>query len=186
MQTHRQTSKKSRKLGTPIKAYHKTHTACYEPANYSSGLNSYLYYFGGSLLQIQYNILQNLGLFIKIPKPQSPYRSPYGSPFKEPFKGTLILIVKAPILSPWELRQLFPQALLAVGKLASRSIGEFPTIRGILFWGPYKKDPTIQGTKLGSPIFRNFHTSDSGLLPQTLFTLNPQPSLHQTQTPLNP
>ena len=29
---------------------------------------------------------------------------------------------------------------------------EFPKIRGTSFWGPYSKDPTIQGTILGSPI----------------------------------
>ena len=28
---------------------------------------------------------------------------------------------------------------------------------GTLFWGPYNKDPTIQGTILGSPIFGNSH-----------------------------
>ena len=27
--------------------------------------------------------------------------------------------------------------------------------RGTLFWGPYSKDPTIQGAILGSPIFGN-------------------------------
>ena len=27
---------------------------------------------------------------------------------------------------------------------------EFPKIWGTLFWGPYNKDPTIQGTVLGS------------------------------------
>ena len=26
---------------------------------------------------------------------------------------------------------------------------------GTLFWGPYNKDPTIQGTILGPPIFGN-------------------------------
>ena len=26
---------------------------------------------------------------------------------------------------------------------------------GTLFWGPYNKDPTVQGTGLGSPIFGN-------------------------------
>ena len=31
-------------------------------------------------------------------------------------------------------------------------IWEFP-----LFWGPYNKDPTIQGTRLGSPILGNSH-----------------------------
>ena len=31
-------------------------------------------------------------------------------------------------------------------------IWEFPKIRGTLFWGPYNKDPTIQGTILG-PLF---------------------------------
>ena len=28
---------------------------------------------------------------------------------------------------------------------------------GALFWGPYNKDPTIEGTILGSPIFGNPH-----------------------------
>ena len=32
---------------------------------------------------------------------------------------------------------------------------ELPKIRGTLFWGPYKKDPTIQSTILGSTIFVN-------------------------------
>ena len=32
---------------------------------------------------------------------------------------------------------------------------EFPKIGGTLFWGPYNKDPTIHGPKLGSPIFGN-------------------------------
>ena len=32
---------------------------------------------------------------------------------------------------------------------------EFPKIRDTLFWGPYNKDPTIEGTILGSPIFGN-------------------------------
>ena len=36
-------------------------------------------------------------------------------------------------------------------------IWEFPKIWGTLFWGPYDKDPTIQGTILGSPIFGNSH-----------------------------
>ena len=30
-------------------------------------------------------------------------------------------------------------------------------IRDTLFWGPDNKDPTIQGTILGSPIFGNSH-----------------------------
>ena len=34
---------------------------------------------------------------------------------------------------------------------------EFPKIRGTLFRGPYNKDPTIEGTILGSPIFGNSH-----------------------------
>ena len=29
---------------------------------------------------------------------------------------------------------------------------EFPKIKGTLFWGPYNKDHTIWGTRLGSPI----------------------------------
>ena len=33
------------------------------------------------------------------------------------------------------------------------TIWEFPSFRGTLFWGPYNKDPTTQGSKLGSPIF---------------------------------
>ena len=32
---------------------------------------------------------------------------------------------------------------------------EFPNIGGTLFWCPYDKGPTIQGTMLGSPIFGN-------------------------------
>ena len=31
-------------------------------------------------------------------------------------------------------------------------IWEFSKIRGTLSWGPYNKDPTIEGTKLGSPM----------------------------------
>ena len=34
---------------------------------------------------------------------------------------------------------------------------ELPKIRGTLFWGPYTKDPTIQGTIVGSSIFGNSH-----------------------------
>ena len=30
-----------------------------------------------------------------------------------------------------------------------------------LFWGPYNKDPTIQGTILGSPIFGNSQVGGS-------------------------
>ena len=30
---------------------------------------------------------------------------------------------------------------------------EFPKIRGALFWGPYNKDQTIEGTIVGSPPF---------------------------------
>ena len=37
---------------------------------------------------------------------------------------------------------------------------------GALFWDPYKKDPAIWGTILGSPIFRNPHSS-----PFTMFML---------------
>ena len=33
----------------------------------------------------------------------------------------------------------------------------FRELRGTLFWGPYNKDPTFQGTILGSPIFGNSH-----------------------------
>ena len=41
---------------------------------------------------------------------------------------------------------------------------EFPKIRGALFWAPYKKDPTIQGTILGSPVFRNSHIIEQNLI----------------------
>ena len=34
-------------------------------------------------------------------------------------------------------------------------IWDFPKFGGTLFWGPYNKDPTIQGTTLGSPNFGN-------------------------------
>ena len=33
----------------------------------------------------------------------------------------------------------------------------FPKIRGTLFGGHENKDPTIAGTKFGSPIFENSH-----------------------------
>ena len=36
---------------------------------------------------------------------------------------------------------------------------EFPKIRGPLFWGPYNKDPTIEGTILGSPYFQKLPCS---------------------------
>ena len=39
----------------------------------------------------------------------------------------------------------------------ARLIKEFPKMRGTLFWGPYNKDPTISGAKLGSPILGNYH-----------------------------
>ena len=39
---------------------------------------------------------------------------------------------------------------------------EFPKIGGTLFWGPYNEDPTIWGTRLGSPIFGNSHIGQSG------------------------
>ena len=32
---------------------------------------------------------------------------------------------------------------------------EFPKIQGTLFWGPYNKDPTFQGTILVFPMFGN-------------------------------
>ena len=35
----------------------------------------------------------------------------------------------------------------------SVNIWESPKIRDTLFWGTYTKDPTILGTKVGSPIF---------------------------------
>ena len=38
-----------------------------------------------------------------------------------------------------------------------RKIWGFPKKRGTLSWGPYNKDPTIQGTELGPPIFGNPH-----------------------------
>ena len=45
------------------------------------------------------------------------------------------------------------------------SIWDFPKIRGTLFWGPYSKDPTIQGTIPGSPIFGSPHLPH-GLKPE--------------------
>ena len=33
--------------------------------------------------------------------------------------------------------------------------GSLRKLLGTLLWGPYNKDPTIQGTILGSPIFGN-------------------------------
>ena len=38
-----------------------------------------------------------------------------------------------------------------------RCIWEFPKISGTVFWGPYKKDPSIWGSLLGSPTFGNPH-----------------------------
>ena len=40
-------------------------------------------------------------------------------------------------------------------------IWEFPKIRGTIFWGPYNKDPTIESTLLGSPVFGNPHIAGS-------------------------
>ena len=40
------------------------------------------------------------------------------------------------------------------GPASLNPVWEFPKIRGTLFWGPYR-DPTIQGSILGSPIFGN-------------------------------
>ena len=50
------------------------------------------------------------------------------------------------------------------GRTHQRSfLWEFPKIRGTLFGGPYSKDPTIQGTILGSPVFGNSHIVFSNL-----------------------
>ena len=77
--------------------------------------------------------------------------------------------------------------------LAERSnlpnIWEFPKIRGTLVWRPCNKDPTTQGTILGSPIFGNSHIElrtpalrrglgpilkhQENLSPKTLSTLKP-------------
>ena len=38
-------------------------------------------------------------------------------------------------------------------------------MRGILFWGPYNKDPTIWGTIYGSPIFGNSSHIDLFCIP---------------------
>ena len=45
--------------------------------------------------------------------------------------------------------------------MSSRGVSEN---RGTLFWGPYNKDPTISGTRLGSPIFGNYHRGVGGSL----------------------
>ena len=58
-------------------------------------------------------------------------------------------------LTVWGLGSTFSGLGLGFG------IWGFPTIRGTLFWGPYNKDPTISGIRLGSPIFGNSHM-DSG------------------------
>ena len=50
------------------------------------------------------------------------------------------------------------------GLSSNGPIREFPKIRGIFFWGPYNKDPTIWGTILGSPIFGNSRTMSRGML----------------------
>ena len=56
---------------------------------------------------------------------------------------------------------------------------KFPKIRGTLFWGPYNKDPTIQGTVLGSPIFGNPQMVGFGRSPVStaalIITLNSKP-----------
>ena len=39
-------------------------------------------------------------------------------------------------------------------------IWEFPKIRGTLSWGPYKKDPTIQGYYIRVSYFRNLPFGD--------------------------
>ena len=60
--------------------------------------------------------------------------------------------------APWE--GLGFEELVGVWDFKRLGLGfiwEFPTIRGTVFWGPYNKDPTIQGTILGSPIFGNSH-----------------------------
>ena len=51
---------------------------------------------------------------------------------------------------------------------------EFPKVTGLLFSGPYNKDPASWGTILGSPIFGNPHVSPGALNPSTL-TLNSEP-----------
>ena len=56
---------------------------------------------------------------------------------------------------------------------------EFPKIWGTLFWGPYNKDPTIQGTMLGSPIFGNSH----GAEPPRPLGPHPKPSKTVTGVP---
>ena len=40
-------------------------------------------------------------------------------------------------------------------RVSTVRIWEFPKIRGTRFGGPYNKDPTIEGTIFGSPIFGN-------------------------------
>ena len=45
--------------------------------------------------------------------------------------------------------------------------GDFPKIRGTVFRGPDDKDPTIKGTILGCPIFRNPHVDHIAFLTMT-------------------
>ena len=72
-------------------------------------------------------------------------------------------------------------------------------MRGTLFWGPYNKDPTIQGTISGSPIFGNslldFTVTSSGaccfrgffeLVRLAPATLNPQTLILKLLNPSDP
>ena len=58
---------------------------------------------------------------------------------------------------------------------------EFLKLRGTLFGDPYNKDPTVQDTILGSPVFGNSqiqnHTSCQLYCPHEVFNQTPQSRL---------
>ena len=59
-------------------------------------------------------------------------------------------------------------------------VREFPKIRGTLFWGPYYKDPTLQGTILGYPIFGNSYKRSPNKGPRFLNQVPALPSSQET------
>ena len=67
----------------------------------------------------------------------------------------------------WRIRAVVDKIGLSLYKEASTSWSlpcrTFRKLGGALFWGPYTKDPTIQGTILGSIILGNPHSGESSL-----------------------